>query len=412
VGDRGEGNPSVAAESIIGSLKERSDDSQAERVLNMLKTNAEIEKYRAEKEKAEQDAAKARIDRTIAPKSLRLQYFTALLTPLVPLASILAVMATVYNTDQTNKQTRQLDHDKVERAQWDDYAKKFDNNSADALYRTPTFMLELSGWAAVPAYKKKVLFLSKALLSRISTYDAFIDVWKLLYEPLSDETFKDVVAIDKAHAETYDKVIDQCRKFKLPAALRAIRPVSGFWGICDPSSVNRRDLDDALGDAPDHESILAAYDRTVDELRILDFASDKIAKFLKDQSPVGNPKAYDVSFVTFRSANLDNVDFSKIKTDLTRFFISSVKGAVLTASPPNRFTNDFIETDWWDAAKIDQAALSDLVDSSYPGSTSNPTFDSLTISKPDYLAKVKGLCTSQLPACSSDKLKYGPEKNP
>jgi hypothetical protein len=386
--------------------------------LNLRKTQAEIDKITEE-------TIKVRVDAALAPRLMRLQYRTAFYSTLVPLASILAILATVYTSNQTNRQLQDAETKKLQQEadlkdqdRWLKFEERFNNSTkADDLYKQPTFVLEFSSYARSAKFRENTLFLSKWLLGNVTTIDAFTELWSFLYEPLKTEQLPAVVAIDKTHLDAAFASVDKCKTFQLPASLQKAADPFSYAGPCN-ASYTKADLSKAYPkDDPNLPRILALMDRTGNENLILDFVSRKISDLLRKTSPIGSPQSYDLSNVAIRYSNVDGVDFSNANLANVSFFYATVKDAVFAPTPPNTMTTDFFLTPWWKAAQIDPQTLAFLVANKYPNSddeqfSADIPSVGLTISEDAYRADIKRLCKNNAPFCAPACIKFGRKPKP
>jgi hypothetical protein len=115
-----------------------------------------------------------------------------------------------------------------------------------------------------------------------------------------------------------------------------------------------------------------------------------------------------VSDIIFLSVNLDDVDFSRMNLAQTAISISTVKGALLTAK---QMTFDFRGVPWWEADAIDQAVLSWLILNNYPERPNAVALSGHKITPAQYQARIEILCTSKMPVCSKQCLKFGSQES-
>lgn len=418
----------VSVEDILGSLSQPSDSADAERLLNMLKVGAEVQKANAEigkleheAKKAEQEASKAAVDAALASRQMRLQLISTLVAPLVPIAALLAVVATLYSSHQTLSETRSSDERRTreaakdkEKLEWETFATTFNEGGLERVLTRPSLILKLSSYSKLPEYRKQLVLLSRSSFATMSSSDTFRETWSSIFGEVSDENFDTAVFVAKTHRRSYEEAVSECGKIIVPPDKFPEYQQFKSFGPCI-NALNRDAVIELYADEPETaKKVGLLKDRTLSESTIVYLLSEAISSYLRKNSGASpGGKELDISSMTFNNANLSNVDFSKMRLLQTDFFLSDVQGAILTA-PTDKMTYSFRGTAWWEAAAIDQKVLGWLVANSYPGSSPQSfsrTGQAVTvaISEDQYRKEIGRLCTSQAPVCSPSCIKYGAE---
>ncbi|MEH2623205.1 hypothetical protein V1292_001260 [Bradyrhizobium sp. AZCC 1719] len=422
----------ISVQDVLNTLNQRpSNVEESERLLNMLKVGAEAEKASAEIDKlehearrAEQEANKAAVDASLAKRQMRLQLISTLVAPLVPIAALLTVVATLYSSHQTLLEARRTEERKAveaakekEQQEWESFASAFNDGGLERVLTRPSLILKLTRYSKMPEYRKQVALLSRSSFAAMKSSDTFKEAWSSIFGEVDDDNFDAVVFIAKSHRRTYEELVAECGKIDVPydklpeyKAYMLFRSV----GPC-VNALNRNAVLQAYASDPElAKKVVDLKDRTLSESIMVHLLSEAISVYLRSKANIGSgSKELDLSSITFNNANLDNVDFSKMRLSQTDIYISSVKGSLLTA-PSERMTSYFRGTAWWEAGAIDQRTLGTLVANSYPGSAvqninrSGQPAD-MFISEADYRKEIERLCTSKAPACSPACIKYGTE---
>jgi hypothetical protein len=399
--------------------KAQTDQMDAEKLLSLFKLGAEAEKLEAEKNKATQDAAKVAIDATLAAKQLGLSYLSTLTSQLVPLAALLTVAVTFYGSYQQNKQTREAEITKLayeeqtrQRLEWEAYKNSFDNLSADDQYKKPTFVSRLKIFIASGKYASEISDIRTPLLGDFTNKSGFLEVWSNTFKELNEDNFQQVIDVARAQKNKYNRALLECGLIPIPP--NSAIPIQKPWAALGPcvNSYPSELVAQAYNDKPElSKRVSVLRDQAFGQTYIMGFLSEKIGAYVKATSTAKNPKPYDLSEINLGGVNLDGVNFSKMNLSQTKFYQSSIKGAVLSL-PTNKSSYDFQGTAWWEVASIDQTVLRFLIANSYPGSAQHlyaaPAFEAITEDR--YKALVQGLCENKSGWCDKSCIKYDSSK--
>ena len=407
-----------SATSALEALRESSPANDAERNLNLLKIAAETEKLEAEKNKAKHEADKIEIDASLASKQLRLSFLSTLTSQLVPLAALLTVGVTFYGAYQQNKQARIAEVAKAgleeadrERRDWETFKGDFDRLSADDLYKRPTFIARLKAFVSSGKHASEISDISRPLLGDLTSKSAFTEVWANTYKNVNSNNFDSVIHVARAQRNKYFNIGQDCGGIPIPPNTI---DVDRSWVALGPCYVgySRDAIARAYADKPDlAKRVLEWRDQITGVNSIILFLSEQIAAYLKQASNDG-PKERDMSEIILYATNLDGIDFSKTNLNQTRFYLTSLKGAVLTGQT-SQMSYDFPGTSWWEVASIDQAVLHYLIMNSYPGSDAQRYSSKNSSPKEDeYRQAVRRLCMNQSAWCDKACVKFGASADP
>jgi hypothetical protein len=405
-----------AIKAALAKLKAGGDLAEIERTLNVVKLGSEIRKIDSERMKAEQDAKKAAIDAGLASRQVHQSLIASMLAPLVPLTSLAAVIVTVYIASQQMQVTRDQAREKSiedravrEQANWKAFEDDLNKSSADALYASGTFVSRLRAFDAAGTHDAPLKDITKQFMGRLTSDSAFKDIWKIAFKETNPENFDSVVELARGRKHQLDQVMADCQAIRLPAGAPSNVPSweSGY-GWCS-QNITAQYLTNVVPDPATLKTILGLRESVGSVNSIIWFLSTEIADFIRrTSSKAQGAKALDVSDIIFLSVNLDDVDFSRMNLAQTAISISTVKGALLTAK---QMTFDFRGVPWWEADAIDQAVLSWLILNNYPERPNAVALSGHKITPAQYQARIEILCTSKMPVCSKQCLKFGSQES-
>ena len=141
--------------SELARLLSSQSSGSVQQSLDSLKSASEIRKSNADRLKSELEAKKIAIDAHLATKHAYGSFLNAMLSPLVPLASLLTVAVSLYIGNQTVRSAQQqaqtkADEDKIEREEirWKEFAESLEKASdADKLYKGGTYVTRLRAYS-------------------------------------------------------------------------------------------------------------------------------------------------------------------------------------------------------------------------------------------------------------------------
>jgi len=178
--------------SVFERLRDSRDVDDIEKALNLAKTNSEIKKMRAEGAKAEADARKAALDARLSEKQMRHALLGAMFAPLVPLASLLTVIVTLFVSSEQMRSSSQLalqklSEDKVvrEEASWRAFEEELDKSQPDKLYSSPTFLSRLRTFAASGTHDQQMQDITRQFMIGLTSDYAFQAIWKIHFKDRS-----------------------------------------------------------------------------------------------------------------------------------------------------------------------------------------------------------------------------------
>jgi hypothetical protein len=413
-------NIKKSATSALEAMHRPTDADNAEKSLTLLKLAAEAEKLEAEVDKAKHEARKIEVDASLASRQLRLSFLSAMTSQLVPLAALLTVAVTFYGSYQQSQQVRILEAAKVaadqaaqERLAWETFKGDFDRVSADDLYKRPTFVARLKAFVASGKHSSEVFDISRPLLGDLTSKSAFVEIWANTYKTVNSDNFANVIYIARTQRNRWFKIMQDCSIIPIPPNTSLSDNDAQGWGMgpCF-TGYRRNDVLQAYADKPElTKKIMELREQVIGTDSIIPFLSDAISAYLREDAKTG-VKQYDLSEITFSGSKLDGLDFSKSNLNQSRFFRTSVAGAILTGER-SQMTNEFQETAWWEAAAIEESVLRDLITYAYPGSSTQrfyAVWSSLT--EDVYRRHIARLCTSRAVWCDKTCVRFGPSTEP
>jgi hypothetical protein len=396
----------------LSSLNSVNDPAKLAEVLGIVKTGYEIQKTKADTLKVEEDTRKTAIDGRLAAK----QSWGAILTPLVPLASVLTVFATIFiNNQQLRSANEQAERkyldDKTarEQANWKEFEDALDKDTPDKLYSSSTFVSRLRIFSTGGKHDAELLDITKQFMLRLSSASAFKDIWKITFKEANSENIDQVVELARGIRRDYDSLISECKSANVA---NKFDPTDDRWieymGSCSPT-ITDDEVTKKYSDASELKRVKTLRQKENDNSSLQYFLSTEISNFLqKESNKQTGSKNIDVSGIYFLAAHLENVDFSQINLTGTAISVSSLENAILA---PKGVTFDFRNSDWWNVEKIDQEILKQAIASAYPIDSSNPALFNIpkeySVSEDEYRAKIAKLCTKNMKICLPECLRFG-----
>jgi hypothetical protein len=325
-------------DNALSSLNSVDDPAQLAEILGIVKTGYEIQKTKADRLKVEEDTRKTAIDGQLAAKQSWGTLLSAILGPLVPLASLLTVFATIYISNQQLRsaneqaQIKYLD-DKTarEQANWKEFEDALDKDTPDKLYSSSTFVSRLRTFSTGGKHDAELLDITKQFMLRLSSASAFKDIWKITFKQANGENIDQVVELARGIRRDYDSVISEC---KSTSDANKFDPTNDHWiegmGSCSPT-ITDDDIVKRYSDASERRRVQTLRQKENDNASLQYFLSTEISNFLqKESNKKAGSKNIDVSSIYFLAAHLENVDFSQINLTGTAFSFSSLENAILT----------------------------------------------------------------------------------
>lgn len=385
--------------------------------VNLSKTTAEIEKMVVEKNKLAEDAKKVAVDASLAARQVRATQLSAIFAPLVPIASLLTVVATLLISNQqihtsAQQALQKSEEDKAarEEASWNSFKTDLDKSSPDQLYSSATFVARLKAFYASGHHDAELGDIIKKLMLGVSSASAFKELWQIQIKSVNAGNFDSVLEVARAKKQAWDEVQTDCRQTPIPAGSL---PEDLQWanlGACSPKYSND-DLRKAFTDPVALKSLLTLKASMLNTSGVQNFLSQKISDYLREAyNKDKGARELDLSNILFGWANLKDVDLSKADLNQTTFGSTILEGAILT---PKIDTYQFGDSTWWDAEKVAPSMLPYLVYYSYPRGANALLPSGYSISREKYVTNVKKLCTSNMKICSNDYcIRYGTEPVP
>ncbi len=401
--------------SVFERLRDSRDVDDIEKALNLAKTNSEIKKMRAEGAKAEADARKAALDARLSEKQMRHALLGAMFAPLVPLASLLTVIVTLFVSSEQMRSSSQLalqklSEDKVvrEEASWRAFEEELDKSQPDKLYSSPTFLSRLRTFAASGTHDQQMQDITRQFMIGLTSDYAFQAIWKIHFKDRSIN-IDQVVELARAKKQQFNQMVSDCKQIKKPSNF-SDDIVWGYIGACSPK-YSIEELTNSISDPSVLKITLLLKDSIWSVSSTLVFISQEIAGYLHSSSNgTQGPKEIDLSNINLQFSDLDNVDFSKIDLRQTSVIASTLRGAILKPKAGDPY--DFRGSTWWDASEIDQKIIPTLILNFYPERPEHTYPQSYSITKEQYAANVARLCTQKLKLCSNECLRFGSEPAP
>jgi hypothetical protein len=397
---------------LLSQLKSPNSVEDAEKILAAAKTASEIRKLEAERIKAEQEAEKAKTDRQIAPRQLRYSFLGIIFGTLVPIASLGTVIVSLYNTREQTRLTLEQTIEKAEQdaaarneTRWEAFEDKLDSaKGAEVLYSSPTFVARLRQFARDSRHSDDLREISKRLMLGLETsFPAFQDIWNLQIKDVTADSLQTAIELAKGAKSKNDQVVDDCK------LITTLKPLTGdpiwtsYFGVCSPQSSND-DIRSVL-DKSQLEQAMKLRGLRNDTASVQTLVSLKLSDYLrKNYSTRDGAADIDLSSITFVNSDLDGVNFGKANLLQAVFDRTTLNGANLAT---DSFTYDFRGSTWWDAAVINQTVLPWLIGNNYPYSLGEVLPQNYVVSLDQYKNDIERLCTSKMPICRPECLRFG-----
>ena len=400
-----------AIESALTNLKNSADLGEVERALNVIKIQSEIQKIDTDRIKAEQDTKKVAIDASLASKQQRHALLGSMVAPLVPLASLLTVIVTLFVSNQQihitrNQALQKAEEDKIirEEANWKAFEDDISKSEPDVLYSSGVFASRLRGFSLIERRKLQLFDITKHFMIGLSSASAFQDMWKIAFKETNANNFDDVVELARAKKQQFDRLAADCNAIRFSSSSLAEDTTWKYLGLCSPK-YSVEDLVKENLDSDTLQKVLSLKESTTHISTVQQFLGNQIADYIRVSSNKQNGvKDFDISNMSFVYANFDNVDFSKANLTQTILSTCSINGAILT---PKAVTYAFPGTPWWEVDSIDQKSLPYLLTYYYPEIPSVIYPTDYKITREQYERKIGKLCIGDKIFCSSKCLRFG-----
>jgi len=378
-------------------------------VVSMAKASAEIEKIIAEKDKAIEERAKIKIDAGLGSRQMRATLFS---TILIPVASLLTVVVTLFISNQQIRSSAEVERQKLgdlqvarEADNWKSFQIDLEKTSADQLYSSPTFMAKLRAFKRLGSHNDELADIVKKLMIGVTSRSAFEELWKLQIEPVTPSNYAQVIELAREKRKSAEGTQTTCREQMISAAA----PKDDQWshlGICSPN-IKQDAIDSSFPDPAKKKSILALRQLQNDLNGTILFLSERISSYLREEhNKTKGSKSLVLSGIWLVYTNLKDVDLSKTEMIDTLFGTVNLEGARLA----NTSGSDFAGSTWWDAESVDQKLLPYLIAYYYPKMPNVLYPTGYVITREQYAAKIARLCTDSVPICSNKCLRF--EKDP
>jgi uncharacterized protein YjbI with pentapeptide repeats len=348
------------------------------------------------------EAKKARADAQTQAKQIHLEQLKSWSTLLVPIASLLTLLATIviqaYQLHQQLQTTAQQNEDTDWRALITTLGAGADKYASDI-----TVSSRLKTFLSSDRYGEQAYDLTIRVLGNLTNFGTFQELFAATVTPARTNNSKTVLSIARTLSATKNSFESECHgtASELPSLSADL-----YFGACDV-----RLSDTNLAGAMRTAKLNSTRTRSLVELRrsylaVLreaDFVGQSAGDVLRKEHGVDNAsrsnQPLDLSYITLRGADLSAVDFSSFIMTNTSLEFSKLDKSVLT--PLKLDGLEFNDSNWWDVNKIDQNLLRASIQNRYPyyadWISDYPMGD---VTKDYYEKRVKALCNSPDDFCN------------
>jgi hypothetical protein len=315
--------------------------------------------------------------------------------PPLPIVSLLTLLGTVIVQAVQLRQQFDASRSQSEDTEWRELLSSLrgppKNYAADI-----TVSSRLQAFMNSDRYREQARRLAVRVMGNLTNASAFSELLSATTQIEGEDELKILLGIAKALADTKVSIEFDCYNEAISIGVAADAP----YGACTttmsaPTAVEiARKTGDPKETLARRQSLLAVGTQ-------ITAVSARIGPILRARYPVGpdrsGSKTVDLTNLTLDQTDLSGVDFSPF--DLSRSFIwfSKLDGALLHP----RVVGDLLDSEWWNAASIEQNFLKWLIENRFP------YFDPVVVGYPSgavtrefYEARVQALCTSRMAACN------------
>lgn len=380
----------VAADNVATGVAPSLDD---------LKKIADLSKAVADARKANTDARNQSAQIKLQTRQLRLERLKSWSTFLVPVVSIVTLLATIIIQSLQLSATRQQNED----TQWRELLSSL--NVANKDYAADvTVAPRLLSFLNSERYREQARRISIRLLGQITNEAGF----KFLFHTLmaSEKDLESIISIARTLTGTKFSIESECQE------ITAKYDYTKFLGLCD-LSLTEKQLREMVRSAED-STRLYALRRAFNGLSAeLSFISLELSQLLKAQYGVstGNVGAsrdvkVNLSDVYIHGGDFSKIDFSGFNMTNTVMNYLRLDGSILV--PSQAAGLQMAGTAWWKVDAIDEQLMTTFLSAAFPyyaEGVAYPAGDEPT--EEVWRSRVAVLCVPLRELCRPENLKFG-----
>jgi hypothetical protein len=340
-------------------------------------------------------------------RQLRLEGFKSLATFLVPVVSLITLLATILIQSYQLSETRHQNED----TQWRDLLTSIKGIAKEDAPDV-TLVPRLKSFFSSARYAPQARDLSKRLLGQLTYDPGFRDLFDSIIGPINLQNIKEAIDVARGLRLTQTGIEARClsasaeflNRTDLPTPVKSI-------GLCGADTVPEAAFAKIITSSSHGEQLIQLRRSFNELLKQQVFLAEKIVYVLRENYTIGNvtssDQVIDLSNLMLTSADLSHLDFSKFDLSNTIFNAVNLDGAFLTPRLGVR-SPQFWSTLWWNADRINQDILAFVVANNFPYYVPDLVyFKNLKPGKDEYFSRIKKLCVPEKEFCKESNLIFG-----
>jgi hypothetical protein len=341
------------------------------------------------------EANKAKVDAQNQLLQLQLERLKSWSVVLVPIVSLLTLLGTVIVQAVQLRQQFDASRSQSEDTEWRELLSSLrgppKNYAADI-----TVSSRLQAFMNSDRYKEQARRLAVRVMGNLTNASAFSELLSATAQIEGEDELKILLGIAKALADTKLSIESDCYNEALSIGVATETP----YGVCTVtmSAPAAFELSRKTGDP---KEALARRQSTLAVGTQINVVSALIGPILRARYLVGpdraGSKTVDLTNLILNGIDLSGVDFSPFDLSNSTIWLSKLDGAILNP----RVSGDLADSEWWNAASIEQNFLKWLIENRFP--YFGPVvigYPSGAVTREFYEARVRVLCTSRMAACN------------
>jgi hypothetical protein len=385
-----------------------------EAALKQVTPNSSLEDIGKALDIAKTAAENAKTNREIKtlPAQMHIESLKTWASILVPIVSILALLATVLIQIYQQHVQFQANRQQSEDTQWRGLLATVKGGTSSAISDI-SLVPQLKTFFNSPVYGTQAREVSKRLMGNLANDAAFRDLYAAVFPDVQDTKLEDLIDISRMVARTSNELILKCAALSeglglsrdplhIPVPADPTDP-SG-WGICS-LLVKEPDAIKILKGINDGPETLYTRHQVMDIAGILFFMSREIISDLKRYSKDKSERSVDMSGILIYRSDATGIDFSGFDISRSTFSYVELSDVKLTPAAFEKFDPE--NSNWWDVAEINQDLLQELIQIRYPGFIEGEVIvTSVPLTKDYYAHRIEILCNPRIPTCEMANLRF------
>jgi hypothetical protein len=308
------------------------------------------------------------------------------------LASLLAIVATVYFQQKQLATTIETTRQQIEDSEWRDLLSSL-KGSSDAVYTDLTIAPRLTSFASSPTHGNEAKQIATRFMGHLSNVDGFRDLFGYVFPAVNNDNIQAVLDVARSLTKSKRTLEEQCDGIIADTDTKV--DASNLFGCgeaLDDKSfqklIQQKNIKELVMKMSEPRKSLMTFNREAD------FLGNKLVTFLRlkyNVNQTDNMQPLNLSNIFLFYLDFSNLNLSKFNIAGTIFDTINLERADLRTSLFNGV--EFRASNWWDVQDIDPKLLV-YAAKNYP--TYNyrdpglPTYSLPTLD--DYKRKVKELC--------------------